>query len=60
MFFKKFLKGAVGLASIAIVLAAIVTFLPNGKVASLLPMDKKIEPANSLSGRVGSDGPINT
>ena len=58
MFFKKFLKGAVGLASIAIVLAAIVTFLPNGKVISLLPMDKKIEPTNSLSGRVGSDGPI--
>jgi len=58
MFFKKLIKVAVGLASIAIVLAAIVTFLPDGKVASLLPIDKKIEPTNSLSGRVGSDGPI--
>jgi len=58
MFFNKLIKVAVGLASIAIVLAAIVTFLPDGKVASLLPIDKKIEPTNSLSGRVGSDGPI--
>ena len=58
MFFRKFLKGAIGLASIAIVVIAIVNFLPNGKVASFLPMDKKVEPTNSLSGRVGSDGPI--
>jgi len=58
MFFKKLAKGFFGLASIAIVLVALVSFLPEGKVSSLLPISREAEPTNSLSGRVGSDGPI--
>ncbi len=58
MFFKRFAKGAVGLVSVALVVIAFVNYLPNGKVSSLLPISKEVEPTNSLSGRVGNDGPI--
>ena len=58
MSFKSLLKGAAGLAAIAIVVVALFNFLPFGKVATLLPIAKKVEPKNSLSGRIGSDGPI--
>ena len=58
MSFKKFLKGAVGLVSIAIVALALFNFLPSVKVVSLIPILGKSEPTNSLSGRIGSDGPI--
>ena len=58
MSFKRVVKGLLGIASVARVVVALVNFLPNGKVSSLLPITKKIEPTNSLSGRIGSDGPI--
>lgn len=58
MSFKSLLKGAAGFAAIAIVVVALFNFLPFGKVATLLPIAKKVEPKNSLSGRIGSDGPI--
>lgn len=58
MFFKRLFKAIAGLAAIAIVALALFNFLPSEKITSLLPMAKRIEPTNSLSGRVGSDGPI--
>ena len=58
MSFKSLLKGVAGFAAIAIVVVALFNFLPFGKVATLLPIAKKVEPKNSLSGRIGSDGPI--
>ena len=58
MFFKRILKVLVGFISIAIVAVALINFLPDGKVSSLLQIKKVVEPTNSLSGRVGSDGPI--
>ena len=58
MFFKRILKALIGVISIAIVAVALINFLPDGKVSSLLQIKKVVEPTNSLSGRVGSDGPI--
>ena len=58
MSFKKFLKRTAGLTSIAVVAIALFNFLPSNKVVSLIPILGKSEPINSLSGRVGSDGPI--
>jgi hypothetical protein len=58
MFFKRILKALIGFVSIAIVAVALINFLPDGKVSSLLQIKKVVEPTNSLSGRVGSDGPI--
>ena len=58
MFFKRILKALIGFVSIAIVAVALINFLPVGKVSSLLQIKKVVEPTNSLSGRVGSDGPI--
>lgn len=58
MFFKKVVKGLVGVTSIALVVIALVNFLPSGKVSSILQSDEVVGPTNSLSGRSGSDGPI--
>jgi hypothetical protein len=58
MFFKRIVKALIGVISIAIVAVALINFLPDGKVSSLLQINKVVEPTNSLSGRVGSDGPI--
>jgi hypothetical protein len=58
MSFKKVLTAIAGLGAIGIVTVALISFLPSEKITSLLPIAKKIEPTNSLSGRVGSDGPI--
>ena len=58
MFFKRIVKALVGFISIAIVAVALINFLPDGKVSSLLQIKKVVELTNSLSGRVGSDGPI--
>lgn len=55
---RKILVSGVGLASIAIVALAMINPLASEKVGSLLPDIKKDEPRNSLSGRIGSDGPI--
>lgn len=58
MFFKKIVNGLAGVAAISIVLIALVNFLPNGLFSSLDSEIEKVEIRNSLSGRVGSDGPI--
>lgn len=58
MFFKKAIKRIAGFLSIALVLLALVNFLPSGKVSRFLPILGKSEQTNSLSGRIGRDGPI--
>jgi hypothetical protein len=58
MSFKRVIKGAAGLGAIGIVLVALFNFLPSEKLTTMLPVAKKIEPKNSLSGRVGNDGPV--
>ena len=55
---KKALKRFAGLASVAVVVIALFNFLPSIKVVSLIPILGKTEATNSLSGRIGSDGPI--
>ena len=58
MFFKKLLVAFVGLVSVAIVNGSIFALSGKIDIAQVLTIDKKEEPRNSLSGRVGSDGPI--
>jgi hypothetical protein len=58
MSFKKALNRFAGLASVAVVAVALFNFLPSVKVINLIPLLGKSEPINSLSGRIGSDGPI--
>jgi hypothetical protein len=58
MSFKKIFRRTFGLLSIAIVILAVVSLLPGTKVSSLIPILGKSEPTNSLSGRIGNDGPI--
>ena len=58
MFFKRVANGIAGVAAIAIVLVALINFLPSGIFSSLSPEIEKVEIRNSLSGRIGSDGPI--
>jgi len=58
MFFKRFLRKSSGLIAIALVLISVSHLAPSIKVANLIPNLGKSEPTNSLSGRVGSNGPI--
>jgi hypothetical protein len=58
MSFKRVYKGIAGLGAIGIVLVALFNFLPSENLTTLLPITKEIEPKNSLSGRIGSDGPV--
>ena len=58
MFFKRFLRKSSGLIAIALVLISVSHLAPSIKVANLIPKLGKSEPTNSLSGRVGSNGPI--
>ena len=58
MFFKKIANGIAGVAAIAIVVVALINFLPSGLFSSLSPEVEKVEIRNSLSGRIGNDGPI--
>jgi len=58
MFSNKPIKILTGLASVAVVIAGLYNFLPSDKVASFLPEKSKPAPINSLSGRLGSDGPV--
>lgn len=58
MFFKKLLASVFGLLSIATVAGAIFGLMGGGEISSLISSVIKTEPTNSLSGRVGSDGPI--
>ena len=55
---RKILVSGVGLVSIAIVALALINPLASEKIGSLMPDVKNDEPRNSLSGRIGSDGPI--
>ena len=55
MFFKRISIATVALASVAIVVLSVIN--PQSKLVSQLPFVKK-EPINSISGRVGGDGPI--
>jgi hypothetical protein len=55
---KALIKGVAGLASIAIAAFALVNFLPAGLFSSGEAKNEKMEVRNSLSGRIGSDGPI--
>lgn len=54
---KIFIRGA-GLASITILALALFNSYVSDKDGSILSDTKKEEPRNSLSGRIGSDGPI--
>ncbi len=58
MFSKKLLVRSTGLASIVIVGLALFNSLVSEKTNSILPDIVKEEPRNSLSGRIGTDGPI--
>ena len=58
MFSRKVFFRSAGLASIAIVALALLNPLMSDQVGSILPEIKKEEPRNSLSGRIGADGPI--
>jgi hypothetical protein len=58
MFSKKVFIRSAGLASIAIVALALFNPLGSDRVGSILPDIKEEEPRNSLSGRIGTDGPI--
>ena len=58
MFFKRALKAFIGVTSIALIIAGFYIFLPSNKVVSFLPSKEKPPVTNSLSGRVGSDGPV--
>jgi hypothetical protein len=58
MFFKKSLRALLGLAAVAIVAGSVLTFAGLTKV-SQVPLNEIEEQArNSLSGRIGNDGPI--
>jgi hypothetical protein len=58
MFFKKALATLVGLLSVAIVIAAAFGFSDVKEITQVIKKIVKEESRNSLSGRVGSDGPI--
>ena len=58
MFFKKLLFSFAGLVSVVIVTGSIFALSGKVDIAQVLTINKKEEPRNSLSGRIGSDGPI--
>jgi len=58
MFSKKIFIRSTGLASIAIVALALFNSFVSDESGSILSKEKKEEPRNSLSGRIGTDGPI--
>ena len=58
MSFKKILLALVGLVSVAILTGAVYGFVGISDIAQVLSKNTEEEPRNSLSGRIGSDGPI--
>ncbi len=58
MFSRKLFVRCAGFASIVIVALALFNSFVSDKGVSILPDVKKEEPRNSLSGRIGTDGPI--
>ena len=58
MFFKKFLFSVIGISSVLIVGLSFLSPDQFSKLGQIENVFKDPEPVNSLSGRVGSDGPI--
>ena len=58
MSFKKILLALVGLVSVAILTGAVYGFVGISDIAQVISKNTEEEPRNSLSGRIGSDGPI--
>lgn len=58
MFFKKFAAAVFAVVSIGIVVLGVVSPTSAPQISGLTNLFKDKEPVNSLSGRVGSDGPI--
>jgi len=58
MFFKKFLFSVIGISSVVIVGLGFLSPDQFSKLGQIENVFKDPEPVNSLSGRVGSDGPI--
>ena len=58
MFFKKFVISLIGVGSIVIVGLSIISPDQFSKLGEIENVFKDPEPVNSLSGRIGSDGPI--
>jgi len=58
MFYKTVLRVCIALMSIALVFGGVIGFLNKGEGTSLFDGIIKEEPTNSLSGRIGNNGPI--
>lgn len=58
MFFKKFAISLIGVGSIVIVGLSVISPVQFSKLGEIESVFKDPEPVNSLSGRIGSDGPI--
>ena len=58
MFFKKSLRALLGLAAVAIVAGSVLTFTGVTKVSQDPLKETEAQVRNSLSGRIGNDGPI--
>lgn len=58
MFFKKVLLALVGLVLIAVATGVVFGFAGITEIAQVVSKNTEEEPRNSLSGRIGSDGPI--
>ena len=58
MFFKRFLQFFAGLISISLVIGGVFGLVSKNEITSIFNGIVKDEPTNSLSGRIGNDGPI--
>ena len=58
MFFKKFAVALLALASISVVVLGVASPSTLPTIEKLTKIFKPAEPTNSLSGRIGSDGPV--
>ena len=58
MFFKKFSAAILAIASISVVVLAVVLPSSLSTIEKFSKVFKSAEPTNSLSGRIGSDGPV--
>jgi hypothetical protein len=58
MYFKKVLVALLGLAAVVIVAGSVLTFTGVTDVSQVLKKNSEEEVRNSLSGRIGTDGPI--
>ncbi len=58
MFFKRFVSILIGIISIALVVGGIIGVVKKTEITQIFDGIVKEEPTNSLSGRIGKDGPI--